>query len=1130
MTGNEKNHPRARFNHSLFQSLIENIQDMIGIIDRDGIVRYASPSLKKFLGYEPAEVIEKNIFKFIHPDERNRAIDQFNTIRDSPAQARFPTIEMRIRHKDGSWRYLESTTQPLDLPDIKGFVINARDITSRKESERTLRQTLNLLQDIMDGSPSMIFVKDLEGRFLSINSQLEKLLGRTRDQILGKTDFDIFSEEWAEYYQEHDRRVLKLGRPEEMEEEVECPDGKHVFLANKFPLHDAVGKPYAVCGISIDITVRKKQEEELRKANRTLRAISDINQVMIRSTDEQQLLEDACRIIVEDCGYSMVWIGYAREDKKKTVFPAAYAGFEDGYLKKADITWADSERGRGPTGSAIRTGKVSVSRDILNDPAFAPWREEAAGRGYSAVIALPLFENEKAFGALTIYSRHPDPFTPDEVKLLRELAGDLEFGISNIRLRTAKERAEEKTRMNEERLELAMKSGHAGSFEWNAKQDINLWSDELLDLFGMKREQFGMKTEDWLACILPEDRESSLRAALDSLKTGEFEHEFRIRRQDNGEIRWIHGRGRVYFDADGNPDRMLGINFDITPQKDAETELLRQNMVLQGINRIFEDILNSRTEEDLGRTILDVVESITGSRFSFIGETGPDGFLHDLAISNPGWEACTMYDRTGHHRFFEDLPIRGLYGRVLTDGKTLLTNDPSSHPDSAGVPAGHPPLTAFLGVPLVHDGKAVGLIAAGNRAEGYRPEDRYTLESLAPVIMESLLRKRSENEKKKLESQLTQSQKMEALGTLAGGVAHDFNNILTAIMGYIELARMNAEAPEKADRNLESALKSCKRARDLVGQILSFSRHGGSGFTWLTLSYTVEESLNMLRSLIPSNIEIRKNLDANSKVNADPSQINQMIINLSVNAAQAMGVNGGVLNISLDRVRLRQAESLAFGIPEGPYLRIRVQDSGPGIPPEIVEHIFEPYFTTKKDTGSTGLGLSSVHGIVKRHAGAITVKSVPGSGATFEIYLPETDVDEDRAEEAAEAGIPTGTERILFVDDEEALVEVAESLLSSLGYKVSAFTGSLEALDFFKKNPGSIDLVVTDMTMPDLTGDLLAMEILKIRTDMPVIMYTGYSEYITEERARSLGIRKFILKPFEIEDLARSIRRELDRN
>jgi CheY-like chemotaxis protein len=280
--------------------------------------------------------------------------------------------------------------------------------------------------------------------------------------------------------------------------------------------------------------------------------------------------------------------------------------------------------------------------------------------------------------------------------------------------------------------------------------------------------------------------------------------------------------------------------------------------------------------------------------------------------------------------------------------------------------------------------------------------------------------------------------------------------------------------------------------------------------------------------MIPSNIEIRQNLVSSGKVMADPSQVNQMMMNLSINAAQAMGMNGGVLEVGLEEAYVDEAAANVLNVSAGPFLRLTVSDTGQGIPPEFMARIFEPYFTTKNKAGSSGLGLSIVHGIVKRHGGAITCQSTQGEGTTFEIYLPETVLKEEVDETYVQAEIPTGTERILFVDDEKSLAEVAENLLEALGYKVTALTGSMEALELIKKDPEQFDMVVTDMTMPEMMGDKLAQKILEIRHDIPVIMYTGYSEYITEDRAKSLGIRQLILKPFEIEDLAKSIRKELD--
>jgi PAS domain S-box-containing protein len=406
---------------------------------------------------------------------------------------------------------------------------------------------------------------------------------------------------------------------------------------------------------------------------------------------------------------------------------------------------------------------------------------------------------------------------------------------------------------------------------------------------------------------------------------------------------------------------------------------------------------------------------------------------------------------------------------------------------------------------------------------------QYKGEDCAVVVMTDITTlKRSEEEKKRLEIQLAQSQKMEALGTLAGGMAHDFNNLLTAIMGYTEIAMLNVSAPERVRKHLDSAFKSCKRARELVGRILTFSRHAEAKLAPISISYAVDESLTMLRSMIPSTIEIRQELAEPGKVMADPGQINQMVMNLVINASEAMAESGGVLEVTLMRETIGKNGLIpGFDLTPGPYLKLTVSDNGHGMTPEMVERIFEPYFTTRKKGGTAGMGLSIVHGIVKRHKGAIMCRSEPGKGTSFEISLPEVIIEEE-PEEPVVMDFPTGSESILFVDDESSLVEVAKEILGNLGYNVTTTVSSVEALNILRNDPGKFDLVITDMVMPVMTGDKLSQTIIQIRPDIPIIMCTGYSEYISEDQAKSIGIREFIMKPIEWKDLSKTIRKVLD--
>jgi len=404
----------------------------------------------------------------------------------------------------------------------------------------------------------------------------------------------------------------------------------------------------------------------------------------------------------------------------------------------------------------------------------------------------------------------------------------------------------------------------------------------------------------------------------------------------------------------------------------------------------------------------------------------------------------------------------------------------------------------------------------------------YREEECAVVVMTDITAlKQAELNRQRLEIRLAQSQKMEALGTLAGGIAHDFNNLLTAILGYTEIAKLNTGQPEKVQKSLDDAVRSCRRAKDLMSQILSFSRHAEAKYAIVNLSFVVRESMQMLRSMFPPTIEINQSLSVPGKVMADPTQLNQVIMNLAMNAAQAME-DRGTLDVKLERAEIDDSSGYFHGLQPGPYLKLSVADTGHGMTREVMDRIFEPYFTTRKRGNGTGMGLSIVHGILKRHGGAITCRSTPGKGTVFEVYLPESVSAEEAPEPHVELGSIRGTERILFIDDEADLVEVAKSLLETLGYRVKATTSSKEALELFESSADRFDLVVTDMTMPEMTGDKLARKMMEIRPDIPVILYTGYTEQISEKDAKDIGIREFVLKPFEVKDIARVIRRVLD--
>ena len=388
--------------------------------------------------------------------------------------------------------------------------------------------------------------------------------------------------------------------------------------------------------------------------------------------------------------------------------------------------------------------------------------------------------------------------------------------------------------------------------------------------------------------------------------------------------------------------------------------------------------------------------------------------------------------------------------------------------------------------------------------------------------------RRTENEKKLLEIRLRQAQKMEAIGTLAGGIAHDFNNILAAILGYTEMAKDDVPAGTQLSKDLDQILHSANRAKALVKQILDFSRQSNIERIRLRIQPILEEALKMLKSSIPATINITQDIDPQCGVIlADPTQLHQIVMNLCTNAYHAMERTGGTLSITLKTTLVDSENEKKLSLLPGEYVEFSVTDSGEGIGPDIIDKIFDPYFTTKDTGKGTGMGLAIIHGIIKEYGGTITVESQLAIGSTFNVFFPVI-VKETLREKQTPQDIPSGQEHILFVDDEAILAKMGKSMLERLGYQVTVSLSGVEALTTFHNTPDTFDLVITDQTMPNMSGSDLAHRLMQIRPDIPVILCTGYSSNIDEQSAELLGIKGFAFKPFSKQVIAKLVRKALD--
>lgn len=550
-------------------------------------------------------------------------------------------------------------------------------------------------------------------------------------------------------------------------------------------------------------------------------------------------------------------------------------------------------------------------------------------------------------------------------------------------------------------------------------------------------------------------------------------------RKYDGTVRWVRINGRAVEDDDGTVLFYEGSVEDITERRHAVEDLQKER---DRIQKYFDVagvmILVINRDQTIGQINKKGCEILGYSEEEIIGKNWFDHFL-----------PAEIRQKV---KFVFDKIISGEVEPFEFFENPVLTRD------------GRERLIAWHNSVLTDEhGKVVATIGSG--------QDITEL-------------KQADEERRNLEARLRQSSKMEAIGTLAGGIAHDFNNILSSVLGFTEFAKIKLERGKSIDKELDEVLRAGARARDLVRQILTFSRKSGIQKNPIELSPLIKETLKFLRASIPTTIEIRQDLPSSgSTVMADPTQIHQVLMNLCTNAAHAMKETGGVLDVSLSDVELNDEIELQYkGLAKGRYLRLNIADTGCGIPHEIIDRIFDPFFTTKERGEGTGMGLAVVHGIIEDLGGAITVHSEPGKGTTFHILLPK--YEREKIEVPSPQGIVmTGSGRILFVDDEVGVIASGRGILEHLGYDVVSTTSATQALEIFRSVPHEFDLVLTDMTMPGMTGIELSRELLKIRPDIAIVLCTGSNLGVTKKMISEIGIRDMVMKPMVASELAEAV-------
>ena len=656
---------------------------------------------------------------------------------------------------------------------------------------------------------------------------------------------------------------------------------------------------------------------------------------------------------------------------------------------------------------------------------------------------------------------------------------DLSVGVTFTALDiTRRKRSEDARRESEKRYRLLFENTGTATFVAEEDMTVVKANAKCEELSGFSREEIEgkMKTTDFIPA---EELERIIkyhvgRQEIDAKIPSEYEFKFSDK---HGNIKSV----LIQVSMIPGTKQSIASIIDITPLKEAEKARLESE-------EKYRELANSLPQVVYEMDADGIITFANRNAFEFFGYTQDD--------FDNGLNALHMLIPEDRDRALENI-LRRFNGEEIGGQEyTALRKNGGTFPIIVHV------------TPVVRNNKPIGLRG---------------------IMIDITDRKLSEEEKTKLEIKLQQAQKLEAIGTLAGGVAHDFNNILGIIIGNTELAMDDVPEGNRAHFNLEEINKAGKRGKDIASQLLSFSRKRVLERQLIHIIPVIKDSLSFLRATIPTSIDIRQNIQtADDTVLADSTQIHQIMMNLVANSSHAIEAEG-VIEIGIDNVVLNEDTCAQYtDLTPGNYIQVTVCDTGRGIAPKVIDRIFDPYFTTKEIGKGSGIGLSVVHGIVKSHGGAIRVESELGKGTAIAVLFPVVEMAADSAVKAEEI-LPTGNERILFIDDEESIVKLGHQRLERLGYKVKATTSSVEALDLFRSKPDQFDLVITDLTMPKLTGDKLVKEILNIRSDIPIILCTGFSERIDEKTAKVIGVADFIEKPCDKYDFAIRVRSVLDR-
>jgi PAS domain S-box-containing protein len=1129
---------RAEEERRALISIVEKSRDFIGLATMDGEVTYLNEAGCRMVGLDSLEQAQSTVIFDYVSDDVIRLINE-EAIPSVMAQG-FWQAESTIRHfktgRDIDIEVMLFTLETRAGQGPKGLAVIIRDITDRKLHEARLRHETEKFKVLVENSPMGVSLITTVGEYEYVNPKFVEIFGYGLEDI--PTGRDWFEKAYpnAEYRAEvmaawkGDLEKYPLGESRPRTYQVTCKDGKEKTIRFA-PVGLPDGKQLVLCE---DITEQRRQEEDLRFLSSIVRQVSDsvivtdpdFNIVYVNRAAEtlygyewddfigrtpgflsgEASSDDIFRDIFETVTVNKKWFGTFLNRKKSGELFVCEMSFSSlvnaegriaGYISLIrDIT------GRQHIEMALRESETTlrsifkaapIGIGLVSDRVFKQVNDEFCHMvGYSREelidqSARMVYPSQAEYdrvgrvkyaqigrrGTGTVETRWVRKDGEEIDVLLSSTSldpADLKKGVTFTALEiTERKRAEAALREQRDRAQKYLDVAGVMFVAIRPDQTVGLINEKGCQILGYDENAIvGM---NWFDHFLPERMREDVKTVFDKLMKREIEgaefYENPVLTK-NGEERLIAWHNVLMSDEDGNVVASLSSGEDITDRKRAEEEL----------DRLF------------------------SMSVDMLCVAGFDGYFKQV---NPAWT------------------------RVLGWSPEELMGRPW--------------------LEFVHPDDREETLAAGQRffdgVAAYAFENRYLCKdgsyrwlswNSTPVLREELAyavarditdQKNMDEERERIDTQLRQSQKMEAIGTLAGGIAHDFNNILGALIGYVDLTMLDLPEHSTAYENLTQALTAASRAKDLVRQILTFSRQSQQVLQPIRVHPIIKEAVKFLRSSLPATIEIHHRItESDLAVLADPTQIHQIVMNLVTNAAHAIGRKPGIIEVVLSEVAIKE-EAALHQIQPGQYLRLVISDTGSGMSPEVLDRIFEPYYTTKGPGEGTGMGLSVVHGIVQNYGGMIKAYSESGQGSAFHVYLPVAVAETESTVDSVEPA-PRGDECILYVDDEEALVDIGRQMLERLGYTVKTFTDPEAALDAIISGETDYDLVITDLTMPRLTGNKLAEIVQDLRPDIPLVICTGFSESLDSERMKGKGVKAILNKPLLFRELATTIRSILD--